>query len=369
MQAQLTPGQVAPWFHAPALDGNPSYAFHTAAGRWIVMLLMGSGSSEPTAAALRLVQANRAMFDDVGASFFGVTIDPQDVEQRRIAQDLPGIRWFLDYDRAVSTSYGAVGDDKGDRVRYTPHWLLIDPMLRVRRRATLAEGAAMLAELPRYVATTPRESSAPVLMVPDILPTSLCRHLVELYERHGGEPSGFMREENGMTVLRVDPSHKRRSDYTIEDDRVITELKSRIITALCPMIQRSFQFDVTRIERFLVACYDSEAQAHFRAHRDNTTKGTAHRRFAVTINLNADDYDGGDLCFPEFGPRTYRAPTGGAVVFSCSLLHEARPVTRGKRYAFLPFLYDEAAARIRQENLRFLSPDLGAVAATASKPG
>jgi hypothetical protein len=26
-------------------------------------------------------------------------------------------------------------------------------------------------------------------------------------------------------------------------------------------------------------------------------------------------------------------------VFSCALLHEALPVKRGKRYAFLPFLY------------------------------
>ena len=43
-------------------------------------------------------------------------------------------------------------------------------------------------------------------------------------------------------------------------------------------------------------------------------------------------------------------PTGGAVVFSCSLLHEATPVTSGKRYAFLPFLYDEEGARIGQKN-------------------
>ena len=48
--------------------------------------------------------------------------------------------------------------------------------------------------------------------------------------------------------------------------------------------------------------------------------------------------------------RTYRPPTGGAVVFSCSLLHEATPVTKGLRYATLPFLYDEAAAEIREAN-------------------
>jgi hypothetical protein len=109
-----------------------------------------------------------------------------------------------------------------------------------------------------------------------------------------------------------------------------------------PEIAKAFQFRVTRIERYIVACYDAADGGHFRAHRDNTTKGTAHRRFAVSINLN-DGYDGGELWFPEFGPRRYRPPAGGAVVFSCSLLHEATRVTRGVRYATLPFLYDDAA--------------------------
>ena len=75
---------------------------------------------------------------------------------------------------------------------------------------------------------------------------------------------------------------------------------------------------------------------------------------AVTINLNAEDYEGGDLAFPEFGALTYRPATGDAVVFSCSLLHEALPVTRGRRYAFLPFLYDEATARLRQANRQYV---------------
>ena len=126
------------------------------------------------------------------------------------------------------------------------------------------------------------------------------------------------------------------------------------------MIERAFQFRPTRLERYIVACYDSVVGGHFRAHRDNTTKGTAHRRFAVSINLNAEEFEGGDLAFPEYGPRLYRPPTGGAVVFSCSLLHEARPVTQGRRFAFLPFLYDDAAAAIREQNNVFLAENVGA---------
>jgi hypothetical protein len=34
------------------------------------------------------------------------------------------------------------------------------------------------------------------------------------------------------------------------------------------------------------------------------------------------------------------------------------PVTRGKRYAFLPFLYDEEAARLRLTNNAHLADDV-----------
>jgi len=158
----------------------------------------------------------------------------------------------------------------------------------------------------------------------------------------------------GRTVLKLDHSFKKRRDAPLEDVDLRRQIDARLSRRLLPEVRKTFQFQATRIERYIVARYDAQEGGYFRPHRDNTTKGTMHRRFAVTINLNAEDYEGGDLRFPEFDRRTYRAPTGGAVVFSCSLLHEATPVTKGTRYAFLPFLYDAAAAAIREANLRFL---------------
>ncbi|MBH1999158.1 MAG: 2OG-Fe(II) oxygenase [Sphingomonadaceae bacterium] len=357
MQNLLSPGQAVPWFHGTALSGNPRYGFSTAGGRWILMLLMGSGRDAATQGALRLIAENRALFDDSQACFFGVSIDPQDAAQERIAQQLPGIRWFLDYDHAISAQFGAVETQDG-RVRYTPHWLLLDPMLRVVRRAGLQDGPSIIDTLRSLTAAPLPDLNAPVLVVPGVFSPTLCAQLVDLYQREGGEESGFMREEDGMTVVKVDHRHKRRADHNIQDPALIGQLKTHMVQTLQPMIRRAFQFEASRVERFIIACYDARDGGHFRPHRDNSTKGTAHRRFACTINLNADDYEGGDLCFPEFGQRTYRAPTGGAVIFSCSLLHEARPVMRGQRYAFLPFFYDDAAARIREQNRAFLTPEL-----------
>jgi predicted 2-oxoglutarate/Fe(II)-dependent dioxygenase YbiX len=112
------------------------------------------------------------------------------------------------------------------------------------------------------------------------------------------------------------------------------------------------------MERYIVGCYTAEDGGHFRAHRDNTTKGTAHRRFAILINLNAE-FEGGEVSFPEYGPRSFRPPQGGAVVFSCSLLHAVSKVKQGRRYAFLPFVYDDAAAALREQNNPFLPESVG----------
>jgi predicted 2-oxoglutarate/Fe(II)-dependent dioxygenase YbiX len=144
---------------------------------------------------------------------------------------------------------------------------------------------------------------------------------------------------------------KKRRDVTIEDPALQRETLELIRRRLLPEIEKAFRFKATRLERYIVARYDAEDGGYFRAHRDNLTSGTAHRQFACSINLNAEQFEGGDLRFPEYGTRTYRPPTGGAVVFSCSLLHEATPVTRGSRYAFLPFLYDEAGEALRLRNL------------------
>ena len=351
----LEVGDPAPWFQARVAAALDRFAFDTVAGRWVVMLFAGcAGPAQQR--ALALLAQHRALFDDHHAIFFGVTVDPSDAAEGRIARLLPGVRWFLDYDRAISGLFGAAGD--GTDTKYEPHWLLLDPMLRVAARASLDEGDRIFFALEARLRGPQQSLGAPVLVVPNILPPELCRTLIEHYEAGGGAPSGYMSDDAGLTTHKLDSQFKRRSDHYIDDEAVIVAIKARLTRVLHPLMRRAFQFEATRVERWLVACYDSNDKGMFRPHRDNTTRGTAHRKFACTINLNAEDYDGGDLRFPEFGTQDYRAPTGGAVVFSCSLLHEARPVTRGRRFAFLPFFYDDEGARLRERNLAFVTPDL-----------
>jgi predicted 2-oxoglutarate/Fe(II)-dependent dioxygenase YbiX len=316
------------------------------AGRYIVLAFLGSGSDPRSEALLRAVLARRELFDDAGATFFGVSCDPHDLRRPGMADAIPGIRFFWDFDRAITTLYGL-------EERKLPFVYVLDPTLRVL--AALDEPHALIPLMETLPPPRPRAvaaEQAPVLVVPRVFEPSLCARLVEYYDRVGGQDLGFAQDIEGKTRRVVDHGHKRRGDRELEDPVLRDECARRIRSRLLPMVRRAYQVRITRMERYLVSCYD--VGGHFAAHRDNTTKGTAHRQFAVSLFLNTGEYDGGFLQFPEYGNALYSAPAGGAVVFSCSLLHVATPVLAGRRLMFLPFLYDDAQARVREENEQHL---------------
>jgi hypothetical protein len=340
----LLAGTPAPLFSAPS-PVNPRFAFGSLGGRYILLAFLPNPGPDRDA-ALRLVHANARLFADDRVMFFGVLPDRETFTS---VQNGHPCRWFWDEVGELRSMYGAHAPNG----ELEPEWVLIDPMLRIMGCAPLSHGENLLASIARLGdpdAHAGRPLHAPVLIVPRIFEPELCRRLIDYYRETGGVPSGVMRVKDGKTVGVLD-DFKRRRDAAITDGGLLTATRARVGQRLVPEIAKVFQFAATRLERYIVACYDAEDGGYFNAHRDNTTPGTAHRRFAVSINLNAEEFEGGDLRFPEFGRSTYRPPTGGAVVFSCSLLHEATPVTRGTRFAFLPFLYDEEGARIREQNL------------------
>lgn len=364
----LAPGDPAPLFHQRSTS-NPRFAFDTVAGRYIVMCLHGSAGDAGGQAMIKAITDNRALFDDEKLCVFGVSVDPKDEADKRVEEMLPGIRYFWDFDGAVGRLYGALPQDAKPQEGKLPLrrlWVVLDPTLRVLAVFPSSEDGKDRTDVINFVKMLPPvglyagiELQAPVLFLPNVFPPEFCQHLIGLYENKGGEESGFMREVNGKTVQLHDPRHKKRKDYTIEDQELIQKTRNLIRRRIVPEIQKVHQFKVTRMERYIVSCYAAEDGGHFRAHRDNTTAGTAHRRFAVSINLN-NEFEGGRISFPEYGPRDFKPPVGGAVVFSCSLLHAVSPVTKGRRFAFLPFLYDDEAAKIREANNAKLGEGVGA---------
>lgn len=225
-------------------------------------------------------------------------------------------------------------------------------LIRVERGVTDPGFAAELAD---FLEGQPsRESrlmgpTAPVLYIPRVLEPADCARLIEIYETRGNQASGALTEgADGRGAERFDDKVKIRRDHNLRDPEVMAQIGRRLERRVVPEIFKAFFYRATYHEPLKLACYEGSDQGFFAPHRDNVTGNSAHRRFAMTLNLNAGDYEGGALRFPEYGPELYAPATGDAVIFSCSLLHEATPVTKGKRFALLTFLYGEDGRREQQ---------------------
>ncbi|MGH8077883.1 MAG: 2OG-Fe(II) oxygenase [Lysobacter sp.] len=180
---------------------------------------------------------------------------------------------------------------------------------------------------------------APVLQIPGVLEPEFCDALIRHLEIDcgGGDASAVRVLQEGHEYLELDPSIKQRRESPPRDPTLEARLHERLMRRVLPEVARVYQFHVGRRDPFKLLAYPADA-GYFRAHRDNETPDVAHRRFALSVNLNADAYDGGEFRFPEFGPHRFSPATGTALVFSCSLLHEVLPVERGVRYAMTTFL-------------------------------
>src|SRR5262249_45835415 len=192
-------------------------------------------------------------------------------------------------DGAISKLYGAIPRDacldKG-RVTVRQQWVVLDPTFRVLKILPFADDGSDGQELVAYLRSLPAPSrfagfevQAPVLVLPNVFPAEFCEKLIALYEAHGGEETGFMREVDGRTRQIHDHGHKRRRDHIITDGNIIAQARAQIRRRILPELLKAFHYKATRMERYIVSCYSAEDGGHFVAHRDNTTKGTAHRRF------------------------------------------------------------------------------------------
>lgn len=360
--AFLSVGDPAPWFKQNSTS-NPDYAFDTAAGRYIVLCFFASTSHPDSQNALSILKSNRKMFDDKKIAFFGVSFDPNDQKDGHVQESMPGIRHFWDFDGKAGRLYGVLPVNNGAEMRVRPQWFVLDPQMRIIKMVPFKQDGSDKKEIVDFLKKLPPvnthagiEIQAPILFLPNVFEPEMCQRLMDYYKNGDIQDSGFMRQVGDKTVAVSDYNVKRRSDVRIEDEQLLNDIRFRIRRRINPEIEKAHCFRASRIERFIVACYDAKTGGHFRAHRDNLTLGTAHRRFAVSINLN-NDFEGGEVSFPEYGSRSFKPPAGGAVVFNCSLLHEVSPVKKGQRFAFLPFLYDEAAAKIREANAKSLETD------------
>ena len=317
-------------------------------GRYIVLaFLPASAPQQEIRDAMAELGRHESVFDDTNCCFFGVLRHPQLIASAQNSP--PGIRWFLDPDgdlfRQSGMSLNGHGDDSG--------WIVLDPSLRVMRTAPLSQAAQILrwvSELPGVDDHAGTRIHAPVLIVPRVLEPELCDEIIAMY-RNGRAVVGpiiDLSDEGELSEPYVDRNYRATVQVRVDDADLRRRIDDRLRRRLAPEVLNALRYQVGEIEGHLVISYDAADQGRFRVHRDNLPP-TDHRQFTFAINLNAEDYEGGDLRFPEYGTATYRPPTGGAIVFASSLLHEVTLLSRGRRYVLVAFFVDRRVPEDRAE--------------------
>lgn len=284
------------------------------------------------------------------AHIFVVSNDPVDANHKAATRDgLPFDFLLSDPEGRVALLYGVAHNQSGRQDAFGHGaftTLVADANRRIQRIdrdvTDPAHAETLLAFLRDRPVSQGRQVGpmAPVLYVPGVLDPELCRTLMTVYETGGNSPTGVQRDRSdGSGAQAMNPEAKVRRDHTIGDPELNRSIKDLIARRVLPEIEKAFAYRVTHLEVFKIACYEAEVGGHFRPHRDNVSVSSAHRRFAMTLNLNTGAYEGGQLRFLEYGPDLYSPAAGDAVVFSCSLLHEVLPVTAGRRFVLLAFFY------------------------------
>jgi len=342
-ETALMPGERAPDIAFRKKDGNLISLYDRARGGAFVVLFYPNHTDTAALDVLEGFAAAMELLREAGAQVFNVSGDMVEATAAHVARSEPGGFVVSDPDHTIAGSYGA--EDR--LVCY-----VLDPTQRVYARlepdgGSLVDRALAAVEEVGRPATFDAPPHAPILVVPNALSRDECQELIDYFESHDKAEGGTWRMVDGKMVNAPNYGMKRRMDHLVQEPEMQARLLRMLGRRVLPEIAVAFQCKIAHAEEFKIVRYDADTGGFFRPHRDNTIEATAHRQFAMTLNLNSDEYEGGTLTFPEFGGATYKPDTGSAAVFSCSLMHEAQPVTKGSRYVLLSFFFDAEHGRLR----------------------
>jgi peroxiredoxin len=340
-RAPLSLGDIAPPCALTTPDGQTiDLRGDAVAGHPLVIAFWPRFDAGAVKAAMASLSAVLPALQDAGARIFAVTL----ANARAALEAKAPVPVLLDRDGKVFAAYGAGTRDQPITVviRHNNHvYALLKGEAGGQAEAALSAVDTLVSE--RKVARL--VPHPPILVVPDVLSPEDCRRLIQVYETRG---KVFVEPGHGDDQMTTDykmriPEYGRadRIDHWLVDKDTTGFIDGRLASRLFPEIRKAFQYPVTQRERMRIGCYTGSRGGESHGHRDDSEVIAAHRRFATSINLNSEEFEGGGLRFLEYGDQEYRPATGAAIVFSSSILHEAQEVRAGRRFVLLAFLFGE----------------------------
>lgn len=152
-------------------------------------------------------------------------------------------------------------------------------------------------------------AAAPVLLLPGVLDAEDCAHLLE----------------------QIKSADSAAGSAPIADPHLAERIGKLLLRRIGPEVEKAFGFDDFAFKSTVLRWNNAGTAAPLDRRREIDDPAVQGRSFFLLLDLAGEAYEDGDILFPEYGPHSYRPGTGGAVVFSGTMLRELRPVGAGRR--------------------------------------
>lgn len=324
-ERKLWVGDRLPDFVLPDPKGVLGYFYQTVSGTPTVLVLVFNTSKQDQWDEIKGFARLAPAFREAGADLFIVSndgIESLDMVSKIIPEHA---RWFADIKGVVNLGLraGAQFPFKGVVC------FVLDGNQRVMAvrglEAKLAEWA--IEELKARPTEPPHrmQTSAPVLILPEILEQEDCRALLDHLRKSdaakGSVPIGDVALAERITRLLY-----RRIGLEVEKAFGVDDFVFELI---------GFRQDAAGSTAAGHDAVGSSAAADRR--REVNDPAVEGRSYFMLLDLDGA-YEGGEVCFPEYAPHLHRLQTGGALVHAGTILRELRPVVSGSRSLLLGIL-------------------------------
>ena len=152
-------------------------------------------------------------------------------------------------------------------------------------------------------------ATAPVLLLPRVLEPADCQALVAQLA-HADSPQGQQK---------------------LADEKFAARISSVLLRRIGPEMEKVFSVDDFVFDPLELHWTSANSEAPPDRLRENDDPAIKGRYFVLLLDLSAEEYEGGGILFPEYGPHSHRPGLGGAVIFAGTIIRELQPVSSGRR--------------------------------------
>ena len=177
-------------------------------------------------------------------------------------------------------------------------------------------------------------NSIPYIIIENVLDNKLFNDLIDYYSKNINK-----------VILNKTKTKDREHIHT---NKLLTDIiDNKLSRTVFPEVKKIYNYDIKFREDYKICNYASSSSGRFHQHRD-TPHPHNHRKFAMSLLLN-DDYEGGELYFPEYNIKL-KPKKNTAVIFPGILSHGILDVTKGNRMSLITFFTTKEAESYKITN-------------------